>query len=191
MSESRRTFLKTAGASVVGVAVAGCTGNSSDGSDGTTEEMTTADGTDTAAGNETTTGESSTTASAGDVSGSVGSESNADLELTEHSYFQEGSNEGVRGTVTNTSDKTYSLVVVHVNPENDKAETLDRFEVDSSESIDTLEPDATWDFEVVFDGNIDFTQYTIWATGQTEGNSAGTSNATTNETAMNETTTAN
>ncbi|SFL28551.1 Tat (twin-arginine translocation) pathway signal sequence [Halogranum rubrum] len=191
MSESRRTFLKTAGASVVGVAVAGCTGNSSDGSDGTTEATTTADGTDTVAENETTTGESSTTASAGDVSGSVGSESNADLELTEHSYFQDGSNEGVRGTVTNTSDKTYSLVVVHVNPENDEAETLDRFEVDSSESIDTLEPDATWDFEVVFDGDIDFTQYTIWATGQTEGNSGETSNATTNETAMNETTTAN
>ncbi|EJN59796.1 FxLYD domain-containing protein [Halogranum rubrum] len=186
MSESRRTFLKTAGASVVGVAVAGCTGNSPDGSDGTTEATTTADGTDTVAENETTTGESSATAT-GDVSGSVGSESNADLELTEHSYFQDGSNEGVRGTVTNTSDKTYSLVVVHVNPENDNAETLDRFEVDSSESIDTLEPDATWDFEVVFDGDIDFTQYTIWATGQTEGNSGGT----TNETAMNETTTAN
>lgn len=105
---------------------------------------------------------------------------------------RDGSNEGVRGTVTNVSDKTNSLVVVHVNPENDKEETLDRFEADSSESIDTLEPDATWDFEVVFDGDIDFTQYTIWATGQTEGNSAGTSNTTTaNETMANETTTSN
>jgi hypothetical protein len=194
MADSRRTFLKSAGATVLGVTVAGCTGNGSDGADGTTETTTTSgetttdgettttesatttDSTETTAdGNETTAdgNTSSTTGESSSITGSVGSESNADLELTEHSFFENGSTEGVRGTVKNISDKTFSLVVVHVNPESDQGDTLERFEVDSSESIDTLEPDATWDFEVTFDGNLEFTQYTIWATGQTEGNSSG------------------
>ncbi|SEO57643.1 hypothetical protein SAMN04487948_103310 [Halogranum amylolyticum] len=157
-------FLKSAGATMLGVSTAGCAGNGSEGDDGTTEATTT-----TTESTGTTDGANSSTAESGDVEGTVGSESDADLEITEHTFFQEGSTEGVRGTVTNVSDKTFSLVVVHVNPESEDGDTLGRFETDSSESTDTLEPDATWEFEVVFDGDLEFTQYTIWATGQTEG----------------------
>lgn len=177
MTEDRRTFLKTAGATVVGAALAGCAGGTPSESSEGTADGTSESTTEMSESTETTDGESSTTTATegGDVAGSVSSESNADLELTEHTFFQDGSTEGVRGTVTNTSETTYSLVVVHVNPESEDGETLGRFEADSSESIDTLEPDATWDFEVTFDGDMEFTQYTIWVTGQTEGDAGGSS----------------
>ena len=100
--------------------------------------------------------------------GSVTAESNEDLRLVEHDYYDEGDTEGVEGTVKNVGDTTYSYVEVHLSPVGEKYER-ERFEVDSQEAIDSLAPGETWAFDVALDGAFEFSEYDIWVTGRKSG----------------------
>jgi hypothetical protein len=97
----------------------------------------------------------------------VTAQSDDDLRIVEHTYYRRDDTEGVRGTVKNTGDTAFSYVEVHLSPKNEKDETLDRFEVDSREAIDSLVPGQAWQFDVAIDGDFEFTRHDLWTTGTT------------------------
>ncbi len=187
MGSSRRQLLKAAGVTALGLGVAGCAGESNDtgpagsaGGDsegdtrGTTKTATADDAiteNETAETTETDTATETepTTETDSDVEGTVTDDSDAPLQIVEHHYYRDGDAEGVRGTVENTSDRAFSYVEVHLAPKNEKEETLDRFQVDSQGSIDSLGPGETWEFDVEIEGEFEFTRYDIWVTGRTDG----------------------
>ncbi|QCJ46936.1 hypothetical protein [Haloprofundus sp. MHR1] len=114
------------------------------------------------AGNETTGNES-------DVEGTVGEQSQQDLEIDRHSYFQRDGESGVEGVIRNTGDTTYELVTVHVAPRADESDDSAReYPEQQEEYRDTLAPDATWEFEVVFDAPEGRSpdSYVVWVTGR-------------------------
>ncbi|KTG08193.1 hypothetical protein AUR64_01060 [Haloprofundus marisrubri] len=200
MSESRRTFVRGIGATLLAVGVAGCTdmgGQTGDGNDDAqaqegetdtgndtetgaeTETETTATDTDTptetasndTAGNGTAndTADTNATGNASDVQGTVGEQSQQDLQIVEHSYFQRGGQSGVEGMIRNTGDTTYELVTVHITPRADETdESAKQYPEQQVNYRDTLAPDATWEFEMAFNAPEGRTpdSYVIWVTGQ-------------------------
>ncbi|AUV83571.1 hypothetical protein C2R22_19580 [Salinigranum rubrum] len=188
MESSRRRLLKLTGATALGLGVAGCTGESNDtgsagsaGGDSGTDAIDTT-GTATAndaiteseapetaepTGTDTATDAGTATGTSAGVEGTVTDESEDALQIVEHEYYQEGDVEGVRGTVENVSERAFTYVEVHLAPKNEREETLDRFQVDSQEAIDSLGPDETWEFDVEIDSEFEFTRYDIWVTGRT------------------------
>ncbi|WP_224333225.1 DUF2393 domain-containing protein [Haloprofundus halobius] len=122
---------------------------------------------DETAGNETAGDE--TTGDESDVEGTVGEQSQQDLEIVRHSYFQRDGQSGVEGVIRNTGDTTYELVTVHVSPRTDEGDDSAReYPEQQEEYRDTLAPDATWEFEAVFDAPEGRSpdSYVIWVTGQ-------------------------
>ncbi|WP_157972690.1 hypothetical protein [Haloprofundus halophilus] len=122
---------------------------------------------DETAGNETVDNE--TTGNESDVEGTVGEQSQQDLEIDRHSYFQRDGESGVEGVIRNTGDTTYELVTVHVAPRADESDDSAReYPEQQEEYRDTLAPDATWEFEVVFDAPEGRSpdSYVVWVTGR-------------------------
>lgn len=183
MSKNRRAFVRGIGTTLLAAGVAGCTdmGGETDGGDdqaqqGGTETDGAADAgneteTTTAAeetgGNETTGNE--TTGNESDVQGTLGEQSNQDLEVVRHSYFERDDQSGVEGVIRNTSDTDYELVTVHITPRADEQTEAGKDYPEQQEKYrDTLAAGATWEFRVVFeDPEVQSPDsYVVWVTGQ-------------------------
>lgn len=184
MDRSRRAFLKRAGAVAVGVGVAGCSGESGDGTEtdaGGTEAGETTAAEQTTAETET---ESTGTASTGTAESKEGTvvtaESTNGLNITEHDFFHAGDAAGVEGVVENTTDETFEYVEVTVSPLDESEQRLGKFYASSvSQNVDTLPPGETWNFVVSFESGWveQFETYEIWATGKVQ--AGGTETETT------------
>jgi hypothetical protein len=144
----RRKFIKATGVTALGGVLAGCTGNSDTGgtetSGGSGAETTS---TQTTSGAETTAGTDDL-----DLAGEVADDSPKGLEVTNRELYQQNGEVGLRGAVENTSDVTYESIEAEVTLQDDKGDVLYEFiDETEEEQTQTLTPDATWQFDVVFE----------------------------------------
>ena len=174
---NRRSFVSTAGATVAGLALAGCAGDTGD-ADGTptetetelvettteasetetpTETATETEGTETV-GNQTDTGNQTGTGNQTDTEGGynidefegeIGAGGDDNLEVVNHEVYQTGDDVGVVGSVRNTGDTAYEVVQVDVTLNHGDTGIGD-FTITSEEQINDLAPGETWQFRVSF-----------------------------------------
>jgi hypothetical protein len=195
----RRKFIKATGATMLGGALAGCSGSSS-GSTETGGATGTGGAADTTSeGTETSSGATGTESDElGDVDGEVLDDSPEGLEVTDEELYDEESAVGLRGTVQNTGDVPFESVEVEVTLQDDQGEVLYEFiDETEEEQMQTLEAGAEWEFDVVFEeaNMAEVSSYQIELDGdraqspgdETMGNETG--NGTATGTGMNETTT--
>jgi hypothetical protein len=198
----RRKFIKATGATMLGGALAGCSGTSSGNTEtggGATE--TASDGaTDTTSEDTGTTGDGTGTESddLGDLDSEILDDDPEALQVTNEELYEEESAVGLRGTVENTGDVPYESVEVEVTLQDDQGEVLYEFiDETEEEQMQTLKAGAEWEFDVVFEEAKmnEVRKYTVELDGdraqspgdETVGNE--TDNGTATGTSMNETTT--
>ena len=188
MQQSRRAYLRGAGALALGVGVAGCSNNSegsggSSGSSGGGSSNSSGGGeasgssesnaaaksgsAETSGGSQQQTSGPETPvkdASATDLTGTVGDKSAKGLSFVEHSHYSMNGVQGVTGQIKNAGNAPFSEVTLHVTVKPGNAgpytETLDFDE--------PFKPGDTERFKFGFgDGAPDEVKgYTIWATGK-------------------------
>jgi acylphosphatase len=196
----RRKFIKATGATMLGGALAGCSGTSS----GNTE--TGGGATETTSGADTTSEDTGTTSDGtgtesddlGDLDGEILDDDPEGLQVASEELYEEASAVGLRGTVENTGDVPYESVEVEVTLQDDQGEVLYEFiDETEEEQVQTLEAGAEWEFDVVFEEAKmnEVRKYTVELDGdraqsaddEPVGNETG--NGTATGTSMNETTT--
>ncbi|KYH25041.1 hypothetical protein HAPAU_28620 [Halalkalicoccus paucihalophilus] len=163
----RRAFLTTTGATVAGIAVAGCVGDTG--------------GTDTSNG-----GGNGTDWPSKDIDGEI-EETPEYLEIPSYSAYSTGDDVGVLGTVENVSDSPLNDIEVTATLYNEDT-VINEFVDTSTEDIDNLRPDNKWQFYVVVgdEASGEATGFTISADAEiVEG--TGTQNETRTESTGNET----
>ncbi|SFR32568.1 DUF3426 domain-containing protein [Halogeometricum limi] len=196
----RRKFIKATGATIVGSALAGCSGSSS-GSTETTGESTTEAGATTEAGTETSAETGTEEGALGDLDGEwLDDEGPEGLEVTSHQTYETDGEVGLEGVVANQGEVAYESVQVEVTLQDDQGELLYEFiDETEQEATTTLEPGAEWEFNVVFEEAQmnEVANYTIELDGdaaqsaddEAVGNESASNETTMNESTSNETTT--
>ena len=129
----RRNYLKACGVLGTGIFAAGCTEE---------EESSEAEGSiDDGNGGDSGNGEES-----GENGGSDGSEGGGDgLEITEHEFYEEDFQAGVRGIVQNNTGETLDYVEVKAWFYDDEGVQID----DSLDNTENLQEGGEWRFEVM------------------------------------------
>lgn len=175
----RRSFLSTASATVAGLALAGCAGDTGDangtptgtetatetelvettteagGTETPTETATETEGTETETGTGTGNQTGNQTDTEGgynvdDFEGELGAGGDDNLEIVDHEVYRTGDDVGVTGSVTNTGDAAYENVQVDVTL-NHGDTSIGEFDTTSQEQINDLAPGETWQFRVSFE----------------------------------------
>lgn len=187
MQQSRRAYLRGAGALALGVGVAGCSsGNDGDGespgsgggdsgadsgsgsgSGSGTDTTSTPDGSEAAAsgdgGSSATPGQD---ASATGLSGTVADKSAESLSFVEQSHYSMNGVQGVTGRIKNTSDSAVQEVTLHATVQPGDAgpytETLGGGALESGET-------RQFKFGFGDDAPDEVESYTIWATTGQQG----------------------
>lgn len=171
----RREFLTTTGASVAGIAVAGCLGGSDDGGTGGTGGDGGNESNESTGANESNETANERTPPPLDINGEIG-ETPDSLEITSFHAYETIDNVGVMGVVENVGNSPLDDIEIEVTL-NDGDTVIGEFLDTSTEDIDYLRPGNSWRFDVVFeDENIsEATSLTISADAEVieEGN-AGT-----------------
>ena len=184
MQQSRRAYLRGAGALALGVGVAGCSNNSegnggSSGSSGggsgggeasgSTESNAAAKSgaAETSGGSQQRTSgpeTPGTDAAATGLTGTVGDKSAKGLSFVEHSHYSMNSVQGVTGRIKNTGSAPFSEVTLHVTAKPGNAGPY----TETLEFDEPFKPGDTERFKFGFgDGAPDEVKgYTVWATGK-------------------------
>jgi hypothetical protein len=163
----RRSFIKTAGAATVTAAIAGCTGEASNGTTTSTTGSTDATSTKTTAGEQ----------EAGDVfdvNVQVDEQRVGDtVGVKSYALFQTAESVGLQFAVANESGGPLSQITVHIELLTAKSEVFADFETQLvNAALKSLEADEEWHGDVVFEGlgadelvdSVDSIQ--VWATGR-------------------------
>lgn len=185
MEQSRRAYLRGAGAIALGVGVAGCSSGNDGGGDGGSSGSSGDGGSSESSGSGSSGPSTASSSGSGDaasaqgtassetpgpdpaatdLSGTVGDKSVSGIAFVEQSHYEMNGVQGVTGQIKNQGSAPFQAVTIHVTvkPGNKGPYTE---ELNLGEP---LKPGDTERFKFSFGDGApdDVTGYTIWATGQ-------------------------
>lgn len=179
MQQSRRAYLRGAGAIALGVGVAGCSsgndgggGGSSGGGESSGSGGSSASGTAGGSGSGGTASTQETAksetpgkdAAATDLSGTVGDKSAKGISFVSHNHYEMNGVQGVTGRIKNSGSAPFEEVTLHVTVKpGDKGPYTETLDFD-----EPFKPGDVERFKFGFgdDAPDEVQGYTIWATGQ-------------------------
>lgn len=147
----RRKYLATIGATVSGLALAGCSGDDggdSGGGDANSNNGDSSNGNSDNSGGDGNGGETNSGNSNNGNSGDGGSNDQPDVEILSHEFYSEEFSSGVRGTAVNNTDSEISYVEA-------TATFLDADGTQIGEGLDNVSDLAggrEWEFDCMFTG---------------------------------------